>query len=74
MTTQESRQQRPTPPDFSLNLHVNGAVHAVEAPANATLLDVLRERLHLTGSKKGCDHGQCGPARCTWRTNRTCLA
>jgi xanthine dehydrogenase YagT iron-sulfur-binding subunit len=41
-------------------LHINGAEHAVQIDTRATLLDVLRERLALTGSKKGCDHGQCG--------------
>jgi xanthine dehydrogenase YagT iron-sulfur-binding subunit len=39
---------------------VNGNRHALEVDHRATLLDVLRERLDLTGTKKGCDHGQCG--------------
>jgi xanthine dehydrogenase YagT iron-sulfur-binding subunit len=39
---------------------VNGAVHDLELDTRTTLLDALREHLHLTGSKKGCDHGQCG--------------
>jgi xanthine dehydrogenase YagT iron-sulfur-binding subunit len=43
-----------------VTLHINGADHAVQIDTRATLLDVLRERLALTGSKKGCDHGQCG--------------
>jgi xanthine dehydrogenase YagT iron-sulfur-binding subunit len=41
-------------------LHVNGEVHRFDADVRTTLLDALRERLGLTGSKKGCDHGQCG--------------
>ena len=41
-------------------LSVNGADHAVRVDTRMTLLDALRERLDLTGSKKGCDHGQCG--------------
>ena len=41
-------------------LQVNGQSHTLVAPANAILLDVLRDRLHLYGTKKGCDHGQCG--------------
>ena len=41
-------------------LSVNGADHVVEVDTRITLLDALREKLHLTGSKKGCDHGQCG--------------
>ncbi len=41
-------------------LTVNGAEHRLEADARTTLLDALRNHLDLTGSKKGCDHGQCG--------------
>ncbi|EKE43956.1 putative oxidoreductase [Oceaniovalibus guishaninsula JLT2003] len=41
-------------------LTINGATHALEADARTTLLDALRDHLGLTGSKKGCDHGQCG--------------
>jgi xanthine dehydrogenase YagT iron-sulfur-binding subunit len=41
-------------------LRINGAQHELVFDTRATLLDVLRERLHLTGAKKGCDHGQCG--------------
>jgi xanthine dehydrogenase YagT iron-sulfur-binding subunit len=41
-------------------LHVNGEEHRLSVDVRATVLDVLRERLDLTGSKKGCDHGQCG--------------
>jgi xanthine dehydrogenase YagT iron-sulfur-binding subunit len=46
---------------FSIALTVNGALQRVhlEDP-RVTLLDLLRERLHLTGAKKGCDRGQCG--------------
>jgi xanthine dehydrogenase YagT iron-sulfur-binding subunit len=39
---------------------VNGREYALELDPRQTLLDVLRERLDLTGTKKGCDHGQCG--------------
>ena len=39
---------------------VNGKHHAVKLDSRTTLLDALRENLDLTGSKKGCDHGQCG--------------
>ena len=39
---------------------VNGRRHALEVDTRTTLLDALREHLRLTGSKKGCDHGQCG--------------
>jgi xanthine dehydrogenase YagT iron-sulfur-binding subunit len=41
-------------------LRVNGNEHRVSLDLRTTLLDALREHLHLTGSKKGCDHGQCG--------------
>ena len=39
---------------------VNGARHELDLDNRTTLLDALRERLDLTGTKKGCDHGQCG--------------
>jgi xanthine dehydrogenase YagT iron-sulfur-binding subunit len=41
-------------------LHVNGRDHQLSFDVRTSLLDLLRERLGLTGSKKGCDHGQCG--------------
>ena len=43
-----------------LHLKINGVDHALQLDPRTTLLDLLRENLHLTGSKKGCDHGQCG--------------
>ncbi len=54
---------RPAPgavPLHKLTLTVNGEPYTVELDTRTTLLDLLREQLHLTGSKKGCDHGQCG--------------
>lgn len=44
----------------AIRLHINGADHALELEPWVTLLDLLRDRLGLTGTKKGCDHGQCG--------------
>ena len=44
----------------SVNLSVNGTRHELRLDSRSSLLDVLRERLALTGAKKGCDHGQCG--------------
>lgn len=43
-----------------LSLEVNGATHRLSIEPRTTLLDLLREQLALTGTKKGCDHGQCG--------------
>lgn len=60
-----------------LDLTINGSVHAIELDdPRVTLLDLLRERLGLTGTKKGCDRGQCGA--CTvlvdGRRINSCLA
>jgi len=43
-----------------VTLNVNGTTHRLSLDTRTTLLDALREHLHLTGTKKGCDHGQCG--------------
>ena len=43
-----------------VSMTVNGNVQALEVDARTSLLDLLREHLHLAGTKKGCDHGQCG--------------
>jgi xanthine dehydrogenase YagT iron-sulfur-binding subunit len=49
------------PPAMSkVSFTVNGQARVLELDTRTTLLDALREHLHLTGSKKGCDHGQCG--------------
>jgi xanthine dehydrogenase YagT iron-sulfur-binding subunit len=45
---------------LKITLNVNGQPHELELEPRVSLLDALRERLALTGSKKGCDHGQCG--------------
>src|ERR1041384_1453905 len=47
-------------PEMTINLIVNGAPQAITVDVRASLLDLLRERLQMTGTKKGCDHGQCG--------------
>ena len=43
-----------------LTVTINKKVYNIKADSRTTLLDLLRENLHLTGTKKGCDHGQCG--------------
>jgi xanthine dehydrogenase YagT iron-sulfur-binding subunit len=48
------------PSHMSIELRVNGHLHHLTLDPRTTLLDALREHLALTGSKKGCDHGQCG--------------
>jgi xanthine dehydrogenase YagT iron-sulfur-binding subunit len=52
-------RQDPAAP-VEISLHVNGRDHRLSLDARTTLLDALRNNLGLTGSKKGCDHGQCG--------------
>lgn len=47
-------------PSSSVSLEVNGTPHTLALDNRTSLLDTLREHLHLTGTKKGCDHGQCG--------------
>ncbi|BCH59448.1 (2Fe-2S)-binding protein [Agrobacterium vitis] len=47
-----------------LSLTINGAVHECDVEPRVTLLDALREHLSLTGTKKGCDQGQCGACTC----------
>jgi xanthine dehydrogenase YagT iron-sulfur-binding subunit len=44
----------------SITLNINGQDHAIQLDTRTSLLDALREYLDMTGSKKGCDHGQCG--------------
>ena len=58
--TQRSRDAIPVPGKISVALIVNGVETKLEVAPWATLLDTLRDHLDLTGTKKGCDHGQCG--------------
>ena len=48
------------PVDVAISLRINGKMTQLDVPPNVVLLDALRNRLDLTGTKKGCDHGQCG--------------
>jgi len=50
----------PTPAKIRVTITVNGAGRQIEVAPWTTLLDALRDHLALTGTKKGCDHGQCG--------------
>ncbi|MAC11918.1 MAG: aldehyde dehydrogenase iron-sulfur subunit [Sphingorhabdus sp.] len=66
---QRSRNEAAPPPQMKVKMTVNGKPHEVELDTRTTLLDTLREHLQLTGTKKGCDHGQCGA--CTVMVNGT---
>lgn len=57
-TSVQASSEAPT--TMKVLLRVNGTEHQIMVDARTTLLDALRERLHLTGSKKSCDQGQCG--------------
>jgi xanthine dehydrogenase YagT iron-sulfur-binding subunit len=48
------------PSTSKVSFSVNGSPHTLDLDTRTTLLDALREHMHLTGTKKGCDHGQCG--------------
>ena len=53
------------PPSSRVRFEVNGKQHELRVDNRTTLLDALRENLKLTGTKKGCDHGQCGACTVT---------
>lgn len=74
--TKQSALSRAQPTPRSVTLILNGHEQTLEVLPWTSLLDLLREQLHLAGTKKGCDHGQCGA--CTVLVNgkriNSCLA
>ncbi|MBW4582582.1 MAG: 2Fe-2S iron-sulfur cluster binding domain-containing protein [Tildeniella nuda ZEHNDER 1965/U140] len=59
-TAAQTEKPAPGQGELSVSLNINGKQQTLAIEPRVTLLDTLRERLGLTGSKKGCDHGQCG--------------
>jgi len=59
-TARQGRNPIPAPGKISVAMIVNGVKTQIEVAPWTTLLDMLRDHLDLTGTKKGCDHGQCG--------------
>jgi xanthine dehydrogenase YagT iron-sulfur-binding subunit len=59
-TAQPPRDTIPAPAKIAVDLNVNGARKQLKVAPWTTLLDALRDHFDLTGTKKGCDHGQCG--------------
>jgi xanthine dehydrogenase YagT iron-sulfur-binding subunit len=60
MAQNESAAPQLPPVISKVSFEVNGKTQTLELDTRTSLLDALREHLHLTGTKKGCDHGQCG--------------
>src|SRR4051812_27795443 len=59
-TTAPINAAAPAPVAAKVAMNVNGASRSMDLDTRTTLLDALREQMQLTGTKKGCDHGQCG--------------
>ncbi|MGI4859414.1 MAG: (2Fe-2S)-binding protein [Janthinobacterium lividum] len=55
-----SRQAAPPPAPRAIRVTINGTAHELDVAPWVTLLDLLRDKLDMTGTKKGCDQGQCG--------------
>ena len=60
LSASSRRDQASSCPSYPITLTVNGTEHRADVEAWTSLLDFLRDRFGLTGTKKGCDHGQCG--------------
>lgn len=60
VTNAEARSMQAQSVKMPVTITVNGKARALQVDTRTTLLDALREHLQLTGTKKGCDHGQCG--------------
>ena len=60
LPSEAAQANTPGATSLECNLTINGQNQTLHIDARTTLLDLLREHLQMTGTKKGCDHGQCG--------------
>jgi xanthine dehydrogenase YagT iron-sulfur-binding subunit len=67
-----AQQPIPLKGPATVSLNINGRAHSLALDKRTSLLDALRDHIGLTGTKKGCDHGQCGACTVQMMAVRSC--